>query len=77
MTGPKQLRAVKTLVRGTLSDSFRIKPRTEVSSLLIVQPAAKFSALNPGWMQVATDTSVNYMYTKKASTAISIHVQLP
>ena len=34
-------RAVKALVRATLSDSFRTRPRTEVSSLLIVQPAAK------------------------------------
>ena len=35
---PKKLRAVKTLVRVTLNDSFRIRPRTEVSSLLILQP---------------------------------------
>ena len=47
MTAPKQLRAVKTLVRVTLSDSFKIKPRTEVSSPLIVQPAAKIQSPEP------------------------------
>ena len=35
------------LVRVTLPDSFRIRPRTEVSSLLIVQPAAKIQSLEP------------------------------
>ena len=44
---PIFLRAVKTLVRVTLSDSFRIRPRTEVSSLLIVQPAAKIQSPEP------------------------------
>ena len=44
MTGQKKLGAVKTLVRVTLSDSFRIRPRTEVSSPLIVQPAAKIQS---------------------------------
>ena len=33
--------------RVTLSDSFRIRPRTEVSSLLIVQPAAKIQCPEP------------------------------
>ena len=44
---PIVLRAVKALVRVTLSDSFRIRPRTEVSSLLIVQPAAKIQSPEP------------------------------
>ena len=47
MTAQKQLRAVKTLVRVTLNDSFKIRPRTEVSSLLIVQPAAKSQSPEP------------------------------
>ena len=38
---------MKTLVRVTLSDSFRIRPRTEVSSLIIVQPAAKIQSPKP------------------------------
>ena len=44
---PIFFRAVKTLVRVTLSDSFKIRPRTEVSSLLIVQPAAKIQSPEP------------------------------
>ena len=44
---PIFLRAVKALVRVTLSDSFRIRRRTEVSSLLIVQPAAKIQPPDP------------------------------
>ena len=44
---PNFLGAVKTLVRVTLNDSFRIRPRTEVSSLLIVQPAAKLQSPEP------------------------------
>ena len=47
MTAQNKLRAVKTLVRVTLNDSFRIRPRTEVSSLLIVQPAAKIQSPEP------------------------------
>ena len=47
MTGQNKLRAVKTLVRVTLNDSFRIRPRTEVSSLLIVKPAAKIQSPIP------------------------------
>ena len=51
MTGQNKLRAVKTLVRVTLNDSFRIRLRTEVSSLLdlliIVQPAAKIQSPEP------------------------------
>ena len=47
MTGRFFSRAVKALVRVTLSDSFRIGPRTEVSSLLIVQPAAKIQSPEP------------------------------
>ena len=54
MTAPKKLRAVKTLVRVTLSDSFKIRPRTEVSSLLIVQLAAKIQSPNPGWSSLTT-----------------------
>ena len=47
MTAQNKLRAVKTLVRVTLNYSFRIRPRTEVSSLLIVQPAAKIQSPEP------------------------------
>ena len=47
MTAQTKLRAVKTLVRVTLNDSSRIRPRTEVSSLLIVQPAAKIQSPEP------------------------------
>ena len=47
MTGRFFLRAVKALVRVTLFDSFRIRPRTEVSSLLIVQPTAKIQRPEP------------------------------
>ena len=47
MTGRIFLRAVKALVRVTLSDSFRIRPRTEVSGLLTVQPAAKIQCPEP------------------------------
>ena len=47
MTGRFFLRAVKALVRVTLFDSFRIRPRTEVSSLLIVQSAAKIQSPEP------------------------------
>ena len=44
---PIFLRAVKALVKVTLSDSFRIRPHTEVSSVLIVQPAAKIQSPEP------------------------------
>ena len=51
MPAQQQLRAVKTLVRVTLNDSFRIRPRTEVSSLFLkktkVQPAAKIQSHEP------------------------------
>ena len=44
---PKQIGAVKTLVRVTLNDSFQIRPRTEDSSLLIVQLAATIQSPEP------------------------------
>ena len=50
MTAQKKLRAVKTLVKVTLSDSFKIRPRTEVSSLLIgggAASAAKIQSPEP------------------------------
>ena len=47
MTGRLFLRAMKALIRVTLSDSFRIRPRTEVSNLLTVQPAAKIQCPEP------------------------------
>ena len=74
MTARKELRAVKTLVTVTINDSFRIRPRTEVSSLLIVQPAgAKFSPVNPGWVHVQStnryfSTAVSRMYRYSTST---------
>ena len=47
MAGQIFLRAVKALVMVTFSDSFRIRPRTEVSNLLIVQQAAKIQSPEP------------------------------
>ena len=47
MNAQNKLRAVKTLVRVTLNNGFKIRPRTEVSSLLIVQPAAKIQSPEP------------------------------
>ena len=48
MTGRFFLRAVKALVRVTLSDSFRIRPRTKGLESI---NSAKFSPLNHGWHQ--------------------------
>ena len=47
MTGRLFLRAMKALFRVTLSDSFRVRPRTEVSSLYIVQLGAKIQSPEP------------------------------
>ena len=61
MTAQTKLRAVKTLVRvtkfSTLNDIFRIRPRTEVSSLLIVQPAAKIQSPEPRVDSIAPSRS--------------------
>ena len=47
MTGRFVSWAVKALVRVTLYNSSKIRPRTEVSSLSIVQPAAKIQSPEP------------------------------
>ena len=47
MLGPRKTAATPTVTRVTLSDSFKIRPRTKVSSLLIVQPVAKIQCPEP------------------------------